>query len=258
MIDDGPRLTGVGLTAESENLEVQYVCSYETPRSTLLSIGSVCQILVANGAQGAFSNPTRSQSDSGLALAGEPYFSNDRIVHRLAAANLDIRAFQCLRNMVRRLRRTEIVVDHVLVLDLDRPDVRSVEFDWPTEENEARVYPDMPSALKSRFQYEGSEFGKSRRCLVEVRGVVEPHTVTEFERAVRPWYVLVEAGGYSTPVGLPEETESIAGSVSQFDANSIEIGLNSFFASECAWAALANIAERFWRVSGGPERILVD
>jgi hypothetical protein len=256
VIDRGPTLTVVDLDARSTELEVLYTFAADTAERALTNLRLVSRTFATAGANGAFSAFDGVRSH--LEMSFEILRSAEQVAHRFECINVDIRAFQCLRNMARRLRRDKVIVTHVMVTGAGGQGVRVVDMPWPTDTNEAQAYPEMSPRVKAVFAQEDSEFAKSRRCLVEVAQPLESDTVLAFERSVEPWYRLIEAGGYATPIGLPEEVESISGAVNQFDERSIEVAIDRLSASEQVWVPLANIAQTFWERSGGLRRLIVD
>ena len=258
MGDRLPTLTVVGVGPKSTRLEVHYSFSAQPVEVVQPRLRLVSEIFVAAGARGAFKAAPLQTPHSRLTLDADIAPGPEEVVHQLSCDCLDVRAFQCLRSMVRRLRHDGIVVQRLVVVDPKRSTDEGVHLDWPTEQNENVVYPDVSPRIRALLVWEDSDFGKSRRCLVEALQPLKPGAVMEFESWMRPWYQLVEAGAYSMPVGLPEETECIAGSVNQFDENTIEIGLDRFYASERAWDVLANMTDTFWAPSASLRRIVVD
>jgi hypothetical protein len=258
MVDRRPRLRLIGAGSQSRNLVVHYKIAGESADVAVPRLGSACMTLAAAGAGGAFPASAISRHESSLVLTSEERLGSDVVVHRLGAINIDVRAFQCLRNIVRALRREQIFVVQLDVVDVDESGGQTMDLDWPTDRNDSVAYPGMSPGLESVLEREESDFSKLRRCLIEVRESLDADAVDRFEQSVQPWYRLVEAGGFSTPIGLPEDVESIAGSVSQFDEQTIEVTLTRFLGSEQAWMALANMADRFWRFPDHLRRIVVD
>jgi hypothetical protein len=178
--------------------------------------------------------------------------------HHLSSTAINVRAFQVLRNMVRRLRCSGVQVRAILVSDARGVGPTTDDVPWPSEDNEASVYPSMRSALEQLVVREDADFAKSRRCLLELTRELEAHEVENFEGWVAPWFRLLEAGGYAMPIGFPEDTESIAGTVTQVDPRTVEIAVPRFFASEMAWNAVVNMANAIWRTSNPIRRIVID
>lgn len=160
--------------------------------------------------------------------------------------------------MTRRLRREQIAVESVVVVDPGCATERPVRLEWPDESNEELAYPRLAAWVAPLVGSEDTDFAKSRRVLVEWDRPVEPGTVVALERWIMPWCALIEAGGYAQPVSDPEEVECIAGSVSQFDERSAEIAITRFISSEKAWHSLANMVERFSRGVGVLQSIVID
>ena len=95
----------------------------------------------------------------------------------------------------------------------------------------------------------------SSSSIMEGRGVVssidfatriEAAYVYRTDDGIAPWFELLEAGAFALPVGCASETDSIAGALTLFHEQALEITVNCFQASEAAWSALINMLEACW------------
>jgi hypothetical protein len=80
-----------------------------------------------------------------------------------------------------------------------------------------------------------------RRCVLDMEAPVTHLAIDRVEAWVDPWFAMLEAGGYSLPIGWPAEGQCAAGGVAQFDEFSVEVSVMRFQASEMAWNALINM-----------------
>ena len=257
MADRLPTLTLVGVTSRSREIEVHYTVSAPEVDAVRPRLRSVCERFSAeNGARGAFGEADSRVPEGTLALIDDGIASSGSIVQRLASAALDGRAFQCLRNMVRRLKRDDIVVTSIIVVDPQRRSAQEQRIEWPTDLNEERAYPDALPAIRSLMTWEEADFGRdptlSRRNDYAPKrrsrpGVGLDSTVVSTRRGSRI------RGADRTPRG----SRVYPGTVNQFDDHVIEVGMARLLASEKAWNALANITLTLWGPSG-VRRILVD
>jgi len=251
------RLGGVG--PHTRHITICYALPAKSLEVATQWLEVLADILCTNIEAGTFpsvAGDISHKSPSMLEL--EAPANNDQILYRLLTNGIDIGALQCLRNMVRRLRRERIAIKRIDVLDAETSAGLTQTPDWPSEATELHAYPQAHQKLLSFLEYSGSDFGKSRRCLVELGHSLTTDDVLLFERAVQPWYRLIEMGGYAMPIGFADEIDTIAGSVSQFDEHTIEITVNRFVASEMAWVGLGNAAVAFWEPIGKLVRIAVE
>jgi len=253
-----PALSLASVSAASRHLEVRYAVRVAIDRPVEARLREVAETLAVAAARGAFCAGVEYRGVSSMSLA-ETRVRESIVVQEMSSLGVDPRLFQCLRNMVRRLRNYGVEVTRVEVADLDRADSGNLQMPLPSEENEGTVYPAIAApATTLQVAVDDIDFGKSRRCLVEFGQPLAPELVESFEAWVRPWYTLLEAGSYALPVGPPETTECIAGSVSQFDQSSIEVAVDVFLATEMAWNALVNMVDRFDGATGRVLRIVIE
>jgi hypothetical protein len=176
----------------------------------------------------------------------------------LEATLLNPKAFQVLRNMVSGLRRDGLFVNRMLVTDRKEPGAQEKLLHAANEDNEEETYPTLSSRVLVPPAWEDSDFKKMRRCLVELLRPPETAEVQKYIDWIKPWYAVLEAGGFSLPIGLPHETDCIRGPPAQFDELTIEIVVDRFFASECAWIVLANMLDGYSRTSIPLSRLIID
>jgi hypothetical protein len=88
-----------------------------------------------------------------------------------------------------------------------------------------------------------------RRCVTELKQPVEALHLDRLGDCSSTWFELLEAGAYSMPVGPAWETDCVGGAATIFDEFSVEISVNRFQASECAWYALLNMLDACWNDS---------
>lgn len=181
--------------------------------------------------------------------------------HRLACVveleNIDLYGFELLRNMCERLIRDQIDVSRVrLAPEASVGDTKPKAV--PSWEDDFDEYPPVSAEVRYRLEDEEREFGKMRRCLIELRTIVEAEHVYHLADWVKPWFDVLEAGAFSRPVGPAWETDCIRGSVALFDEVSIELVVNRLQASETAWHPLINMLDCCWGAEPLIDHLLVD
>jgi len=253
MPDRLPKLVLRGVDFQSDSLQLSYGFDGELQAATP-SLHAITELFVANAAHGAFS----AGVPLAMSIATTQPAADSQLEYVLSRTRgLERHAFQCLRNMARRLRRDGVLARSIGVTGSSQGPAADEPLDWPSEQTEETSYSRGSERIEALIVREDSDFAKSRRCLVRIAGVPDTASVEAFEAHVRPWYLLLEAGGYAMPIEWPEDSDCIAGSVSQFDEQTIEIAVSRFQASELAWIALANMAVSFWGAQS-IERIIID
>ncbi|HSI49046.1 MAG TPA: hypothetical protein VLA61_12310 [Ideonella sp.] len=173
-------------------------------------------------------------------LSAEPHPLSLRF--ELDCNGLDLRSFQVLRNMMAKLREGHIDVQAISVSGAQLrfpsdPDVPLID-----EDNEAGAYPQVHGAVRmGRADEDDDIFAGARRCLLVLHAPVTQAHLDALQSILRPWFMLLEAGGYALPLGWPWQLECMGDTAAQFDEKSIEINVLRFRASEEAWSALANM-----------------
>lgn len=258
MIRQLPLLVLEGVNDQSASLDVRYSGVAGGRTDAIERLDAIVRTLAAAAAHGGFWGGGSPVSRSVIDLRPTACDESDGIVQSLHVAQLDPLVFQCLRQMVALLRKDDINIDKISVVDREALQPRQVPLGWPDEDNEVKVYPRLSPELEQVLLFESGNFAKSRRFLVELDRSIAPVALVEFECWVLPWYRLLECSAFSMPVGLPQETDSLAGQVSQFDDVTVEVTVDRFLASEQAWLVLANMTGAFWRSHARIQRILID
>jgi hypothetical protein len=191
-------------------------------------------------------------------LSGAAVLKEARVEFQLEAEEVDTRAMQVLRNLCMRA----FAQDSLLSIEI-RPVPNSrfepvVMLDLPSDENEDAVYPPVPDHIGFPIAWEGVEYSRLRRCVVECHRDLIKSEIEDLAARVDSWYEALERGGFALPVGFPEELDCVRGSVAQFESDSVEISVDVMLASENAWNPLMNIVDG-WRRSGIPVlRVMVE
>ena len=155
--------------------------------------------------------------------------------------NCDPHVFEIFRELLARGRTGGFLCRAVDVIRMnhERPDLRHIP--WPTEITDHDAYPGLTSAAAGLYAGGSDNLSKSRRLLVEQRQPASADRVAKVAAWIDPWARLLERGGYAMPVGHPDATESVYGGVSQYSERELEIAVDRFTASECAWNVLVNM-----------------
>ncbi len=183
------------------------------------------------------------------------------LVLRVRVPLLDVRMWQCWRNMVGRLVLADaqvLGISLVVAPNAAVPDVPWQPVEPVQEFNEHAAYPLASPELMAVLAFEDNDAAKSRRFLIELDRAVQPQEVTAFESAMQPWCAMLGMAAFSLPVGAPHEEDCLTGRISQFDACSLELSVDRFRASEQAWLVLGNMAMAWWRDRARVLRMLVD
>jgi hypothetical protein len=159
--------------------------------------------------------------------------------------------------MIAQLHLENINISEIHVIDSRNLSRAAIPVAWPTEENEERMYPAASAEVQSLVFFDDTNFSKSRRALIEINHTLDKEEFESFEQWIEPWYQVLEAGAFLSPIIFIDERGSIAGTVNQFDEFTVEVQVNRFVASEQIWLVLANIANEFWRSRGGFQKIIV-
>ena len=166
-------------------------------------------------------------------------------IFEVQARNIDLRAFELLRNMGQRLLRQGIELRELRLSEIGGKPTLRYRKPVPDERQEFEAY---PAVAKVRFGVETTGFidTRMRRCLVDLVMPVTAAHVLRMRHWVAPWFDLLEAGAYAMPVGSATIVDCIRGDVELFDELAIELTVNRFQASEAAWAALVNLLDTCW------------
>jgi hypothetical protein len=208
-------------------------------------ISDIVHVLSKGASHGAFPAPGVEPASAYLRIGKTGVEESRVLVFEVDGDGYDWRGFQLLRSMSERLLRYDIKVLRVALSSSSAP-WDEVPTPLPTDETEYDAYPAMSSLIRFQTIREPLDDGKSRRAIVDLFTEVDKSQLQRLDVCLRPWFHLLEAGAFALPVGLPSETESIAGAVTLFDAQSIEVSINCFQASECAWNAFVNMVDACW------------
>jgi hypothetical protein len=243
--------------SDSSDIVLKYIF-VEEPDSTGL-ITKLNQIFADGGNYGGYAPVGVKPEQSSLHCSGEAKKLKSGIVSSvLKAEAIDLNAFQILRNMAGRLLLDGISIKKIEVEWPHQQKISKFELPVPDENNEEEVYPGRSEKIAFSINWEDSDFGKSRRVLVEMSNPLESDQVHILSQYVKPWFKLLEAGGFAMPVGPPHETDSIAGRISQFDEFTSKISVNRFQASETAWNVLINSIGHYSEKVSPVSRIIID
>ena len=231
--------------------------SSEVDEAASCKVNELIKTFVAAGAHGGFPPSNATPGDSRLAIESSDLSISGGMSFILNANLVDLRAFQLLRNSSCRLAREDINVTRIVVKEIGQSDHQLVKVPEADYDNESDVYPGIAS-IKLATMWEDNEFSKLRRCVVEKKDPVGAVGVLGIRDWIEPWYQLLEAGAFAMPVGRPDETVSIGGSVSFFDEFSIEISVGRFLASESAWSVLINMLDAYSSSSGFLLKVTID
>ena len=258
MSDRIPSLVLSVSSAKEASFEVALDVPTSMDQSVHAKLEYLVDIFAKTGERGGFADPNVRPDQSQLFVAGCDSSLSSGFFCELKARSVDIRAFQLLRAMLARLRLHGIVVTRITVTELGQDERQQVELAEPVDTNEYTIYPEMSSRIGFAVAGEDSDFSKSRRCLVEMRHTVEATNVLGLGDWIKPWYMLLEAGAFAMPVGLPDETTSISGAVTIFDELTIEISIDRFQASESAFFVLINMIDAYAHQFMSVVRVIVD
>lgn len=258
MIEAPPSLALIGVREMTSLIEVYYSFARPADATHVAALLPLIESFVCAGANGGFPLRDAGTARTTVLLSSGELISPTTVRHVLEVRDVDWRAFQLLRSMVARLRSNKIFVQSINISDPMFPSANPVYFDWPDENTEEAAYPNVTRRAESLLIFEDNDFSKVRRLLVEVDAALGPERVTCFAAWVEPWYRMLEFNAFAMPIGHPSVTDSIAGSVSQFDEVTIEISVDRFMATECAWNILASMICAFDWSSGSLVGIVVD
>ncbi|CAK8712870.1 hypothetical protein GMJAKD_02135 [Candidatus Electrothrix aarhusensis] len=236
--------------ASSSDITLQYFVS----DGSVNPLSAITQQFVEAGKYGAYALEHIHPAQSSIFC--QDYGGERSTIFVLKTQAITPNAFQILRNMASRLSLDETMVSKIEISS--EREARKKELPVPDEENEEDVYPTQSDKIGFRVNWEDSDFAKSRRMLVEMRTQPEPDAVYALQDYVKPWYEILEAGGFALPVGHPAETECIAGMVTQFDEFSCEIAVDRFLASETAWNVLVNMIGHYSQNVSPVSQVMID
>ena len=220
-------------------------------------IGAVLQTLAEAANHGAFPLVGSPPAASRLALGGQHLDAQNMLVVLVEADNFDPRGFELLRCMAERLVRQEVLVRAIAIGERGHA-WQATARPAPDDDGEYEAYPPRSSLVRFEVLREPLDDSRSRRAVVDLVDAVRPGDVEQLSAWLRPWQHLLDAGAFAQPVGLPSQTESVAGATTLFDERAIEVSVNRFRASECAWDVLANMIDACWPDVRRVSKLMID
>jgi hypothetical protein len=209
----------------------------------------VCAAFALAGHFGAYARTVDSRHEATMAAAAPTRLSDLQVVVQLVASNLAPKAFQFLRNMLGNLVTVDAPVRSIRVSPRGASGEAPIARLPPvTQFNESSAYPDSaitPAVFE--LVWSDSDFSKLRRVQVQFRSPPPVDLRVQLGPWVDAWYQLLELGAFSSPFGLPFETQSVRGELTLFDETSYEISVSRFIASEAGFRVLANMLGHFSR-----------
>jgi hypothetical protein len=253
-----PLLLLKGVRTPTGMLEVSFEVSTGEDSTEREWLGKIVGTFAEVGKRGGYSLPDTEPNQSRLTLLSELFTQTNFPMCKFEAVRVTPRSFQLLRNMAGRLKIYHVEVHRILVHNLGQETGISEEAPEPRDSNEEEIYPAASSQIWFELQKDEIPTSRVRQCLVEFHEPPEARHVLEISHWIQPWFDLLEAGAFAMPVGLPEWTESIGGSVTQFDEMTIEIAIDRFEASESAWNVLINLLDVYNRSSFPVEKVIIN
>jgi len=242
-----PPLSLLWSNAANQELIVQFELDHPSSPDELDQLRHLVSLFVDVGKHGGFARETVSPANSKLSL-GKLDMSNPMTpVFSLTAEQVDVRAFQLLRNGAWRWSskaqplRSIAVVDRTVGQPLQK--VSLPDTTWTTEE---KAYP--PRSRLSKLQIvreDPADYQKQRRCVVECGRIIPNAVFASIAVPITAWVALAAEGVYGPPVRPSFEAEVWPENVGPYDEYSFELALSLFESSETAWNTLLNCLERF-------------
>jgi hypothetical protein len=208
-------------------------------------VNNIVSLLAKATSHGAFPVPSLAPTSTYLTIKKVRIQDFRIILFEVHGKGYDLREFELLRNMLERLLLHGIRILSVILSSSNVLCEEKLKAE-PTDETEYDAYPAISTLVHIQTIREPLNDGKSRRALVDFVNSVHKTEVHRLDEWLCPWFQLLEAGAFALPVGLPSETDCIAGAVTLFDEQSIEVSINRFQASECAWNAFINMVDACW------------
>lgn len=209
-------------------------------------LAEACAVLAQAGRLGAFPLSRHGRHAPDLSASATVRIDDRQAGVLFAASNLDPKAFQCLRNMLGELARLDVLLAAIRVTVRGSGGERVVRVPEVDTANESVAYPAcVVTPVDFEFVWADSQFSKSRRVLLEFGAEPPRDLPARLAPWLQAWYRLLEMGAFSTPFGLPFETESQRGQLSLFDRTSYEISVSRYVSSEAGFRVLANMLAHF-------------
>lgn len=215
------------------------------------------RLLTQAASRGAFPGSGIKPASSQFAAQPARLVELRLLAYEIEGTAFDTYAFELLRGMAERLVLQGVHVRGMQLSCLSESSDLYVKPE-PNDRSEYDAYPIRCHNLGFAVERESLVESRSRRCLVELTTPVTKQHVDQLRICVSPWFSLLEDGAYAFPIGLPSEVFSVAGSVAIFDELSIEVSIDRFSASECAWDTLLNVLHACWSDTGAVSHVLIE
>jgi hypothetical protein len=237
------RLPSEGLGSDSWTLRLEAAGSLT--EAAIGRIGHMVHLLAKVASHGGFPAARCAPPSARMEIGPAHLEARNILVFDVDGSGCDLRGFELLRGMAERLVRNDVRIEAIALESKSMAQGGRLQLE-PTDDTEYEAYPALSGLIRFPLAREPLDDTKSRRALVDLVTPVRKNEVDRLDEWLRPWFQLLEAGAFALPVGLPSETESIAGATTLFDEQAIEVSINRFQASECAWNVLANMIDACW------------
>lgn len=213
-------------------------------------------VFVAVGSYGGFASVNAPPPESSMNLAQTNLTVLSQPSFVLEAQQVDVRAFQLLRNALWRWSSRNPAIRALQITDrTSQARAQSVELVQPTWITEIRAYPPQSELVRIRVEHDDpSDYQKERRCVVEFGRPIPNEVFATVAEPIAAWAALMSEGAYAPPVRPPFEAEVWLENVGPYDEYSVELALSLFEASEASWYTLMNCLEHY---SALRERIML-
>lgn len=237
------RLPSEGRGAESWALRLE--AADPLTEAAIGQIDHVVLLLAKVASHGGFPAPRSAPPSARMEIGPAHLEARNILVFDVDGNDCDLRGFELLRGMAERLVRNDVRIEAIALESKSIAPGGRLQLE-PTDDTEYEAYPALSPLIRFPLVREALDDTKSRRALVDLVTPVRKDEVDRLEEWLRPWFQLLEAGAFALPIGLPSETDSIAGATTLFDEQAIEVSINRFQASECAWNVLVNMVDACW------------
>lgn len=221
------------------------------------AIVGIVEAWAGAAAHGAFPAAGVAPVRSGLRIDKARVDTPGALAFELQAQAIDVRAFQLLRSMAERLQRQRIAVRTVTV---DMPAGSGRARSWPviTDESEFDSYPARSRQLRFAVTREPVDDRRLRRAVMDLHSPVTKGHVERLNAWMKPWFDMLDAGAWAHPVGPAYDVHCTSGSITLYDEQAVELCVNRFQASECAWDTMLNMLDACWPDERQIERVEID
>lgn len=220
----------------------------QVTENTIADVSDICFSFASAGKFGAYAIAGNSKIGTAIAYDGKVFAHNNSITVEFITTNINYKAFQFFRNMLMLLQEKDVAISSIGVIVHDYHGNQTIRLPEITDINESEEYlnvvitPDI-----SEFIWGNSEFSKTRRVLIEFHESLTKEQFLTLCIYTDAWYLLLEKGAFSSPFGLPLETQSLRGMASLFDEVTYEISISRYISSEVGFKVLANMLKHFSR-----------